>query len=72
MTISNFAQALATFVLNIYFKAQLNIFIETARYKFQFIIIIIITVIAIVCSPLAYNKILVFPELEAFTELVTW
>ena len=44
MTISNFAQALATFVLNIYFKAQLNIFIETARYKFQFIIIIIITI----------------------------
>ena len=26
---------------NIYCKAQLNIFIETARYKFQFIIIII-------------------------------
>ena len=29
---------------NIFCKAQLNIFIETARYKFQFIIIIIIII----------------------------
>ena len=32
------------FEFNTYCKAQLNVLIETARYKFQFIIIIIIVI----------------------------